>query len=56
MEKLFNDDIHNVYSSPNIIKMVKSRGIMWEGMEHGIERAQGNLGVGGRIQLKWISK
>jgi hypothetical protein len=27
--KLHNEELHNLYSSPNIIRMIKSRRIMW---------------------------
>jgi hypothetical protein len=29
--KLHNEDLHNVYSSPNIIRKIKSRRIGWTG-------------------------
>jgi hypothetical protein len=29
--KLHNEDLHNLYSSPNIIRMIKSRRMRWEG-------------------------
>jgi hypothetical protein len=29
--KLHNEELHNLYSSPNIIRMIKSRGIRWAG-------------------------
>jgi hypothetical protein len=29
--KLHNDELHNLYSSPKIIRMIKSRGIRWAG-------------------------
>jgi hypothetical protein len=29
--KLHNEELHNLYSSPNIIKMMKSRRMRWEG-------------------------
>jgi hypothetical protein len=29
--KLHNEEIHNFYSSPNIIRMIKSRRIRWAG-------------------------
>jgi hypothetical protein len=29
--KLHNEEVHNVYSSPNIIRQIKSRRIRWEG-------------------------
>jgi hypothetical protein len=30
--KLHNEELHNLYSSPSIIKMIKSRRMSWEGM------------------------
>jgi hypothetical protein len=30
--KLHNEKQHNIYSRPNIIKMMKSRRMRWEGM------------------------
>jgi acyl-coenzyme A synthetase/AMP-(fatty) acid ligase len=27
--KLQNEELHNIYSSPNIIRMIKSRGMRW---------------------------
>jgi hypothetical protein len=29
--KLHNEDIHNLFSSPNIIRMIKSRRMRWAG-------------------------
>jgi hypothetical protein len=29
--KLHNEELHNVYSSPNIIRMIKSRRMRWAG-------------------------
>jgi hypothetical protein len=29
--KLHNEDLHNLYSSPSIIRMIKSRRIRWAG-------------------------
>jgi hypothetical protein len=29
--KLLNEELHNLYSSPNIIKMMKSRRMRWAG-------------------------
>jgi hypothetical protein len=29
--KLHNDELHNLYSSPNIIKVIKSRRLRWAG-------------------------
>jgi hypothetical protein len=31
LRKLHNEELHNLYSSPNIIKMVKSRRMRWAG-------------------------
>jgi hypothetical protein len=30
--KLYNEEIHNLYSSPDIISMVKSRRMRWAGL------------------------
>jgi hypothetical protein len=30
-DKLHNGDFHNLYSSPNIIRMIKSRSMRWAG-------------------------
>jgi hypothetical protein len=30
-EKLHNDGLHNLYPSPNIIRIIKSRRIRWTG-------------------------
>jgi hypothetical protein len=29
--KLHNEELHNLYSSPSIIRMIKSRRMMWAG-------------------------
>jgi hypothetical protein len=29
--KLHNEELHNLYSSPSIIRMIKSRGMKWAG-------------------------
>jgi hypothetical protein len=29
--KLYNEELHNLYFSPNIIRMIKSRRIRWAG-------------------------
>jgi hypothetical protein len=29
--KLYNEELHNLYSSPNIIRMIKSRRMRWVG-------------------------
>jgi hypothetical protein len=30
--KLHNDELHNLYSSPNIVRVIKSRKIRWAGL------------------------
>jgi hypothetical protein len=68
--KLHNEELHNLNSSPNIIRTIKSR-IKWaghvermgrRGMDIGFwwesrrgRNHQQDLDVGGRIILKWIS-
>jgi hypothetical protein len=32
--KLHNEEFHNLYGSPNILRMIKSRRMRWEGMKH----------------------
>jgi hypothetical protein len=32
--KLHNEELHNLYSSPSIIRMIKSRRISWAGHVH----------------------
>jgi hypothetical protein len=31
--KLHNEELHNLYSSPSIIRKIKSRGMKWAGQE-----------------------
>jgi hypothetical protein len=60
--KLHNDDLHSLYSSPNIVRVIKSRRTRWAG--HVAHRGfwlggpKGrdhweDLGVGARITLRW---
>jgi hypothetical protein len=56
--ELHNDELHSLYSSPNIVRVIKSRMMRWaftgfwlgdlKGRDH-LER----LSVGGRITLRW---
>jgi hypothetical protein len=32
LRKLHNEELHNLYFSPNVIRMIKSRRMRWEGM------------------------
>jgi hypothetical protein len=67
--KLHNDELQSLYSSPNIVRVIKSRRMrraehvarmeegrcvyrIFDGRPKG-KRPLGNLGVGGRIPLKW---
>jgi hypothetical protein len=46
---LHNDELHSLYSSPNVVKVIKSMGRdMW----HAWGRVE-VLGGGGRITLSW---
>jgi hypothetical protein len=67
--KLHNDELHSPYSSPNIVRVIKSRRTRWAGhvarMGEGrcvyrilVGRPEGknhleDQGVGGRITLRW---
>jgi len=68
--KLHNEELNNLYSSPNIVRVIKSRRMRWAGHVarmgegRGVYRVLvGNLkegdhwgdpGVDGRIILRWI--
>jgi hypothetical protein len=63
--KLHNEELHNLYSSPNRIRMIKSRGMRWAGhvARMGetrnaymilVGKPEGKRPVGGRAILKWI--
>jgi hypothetical protein len=67
MEKLRNDEIHTLYSAPNIVRNIKSFG--WEGHVARISRMTKNIhvigeperrdhvkgvGVDERMILKWV--
>jgi hypothetical protein len=43
--KLYNEELHNVHSSPNVIRVIKSRRIGWWSMQHawGDEKCTQNL-------------
>jgi hypothetical protein len=68
--KLHNDELHNLYSSPNIVRVIKSRRMRWEGHVARMGRGEvftgfrlggskgrdhwEDLGVGVIITLRWI--
>ena len=70
--RLHNEELKDLYSSPNIVRVIKSRRMRWAGhVAHvGEERGcigscwgywkerdhWGDLGVDGRIILEWISR
>jgi hypothetical protein len=63
--KLHNDELHSLYSSPNIVRVIKSRRMRWAGHVARIGKGRGvyrvlvgraedhweDLGVGGRVTL-----
>jgi hypothetical protein len=67
--KLHNDELLSLYSSPNIVRMIKSRRMRWAGHVARMGEGRGftgfwlgspkardhweDLGVGGRIILRW---
>jgi hypothetical protein len=65
--KLRNSELHNLYFSTSIIRIIKSRRVRWaghiarlgrRGMHIGFlwESRKEDLDVGGRIILRWILK
>jgi hypothetical protein len=42
--KLHNEELHNLYSSPSIIRMIKSRRMRWEG--HIIRKGERRMYIG----------
>jgi hypothetical protein len=67
--KLHNDELHSVYCSPNIVRVIKSRRLRWAGHMARMGRGEvftgfwlggpkgkdhwEDIGVGGMITLKW---
>jgi hypothetical protein len=67
--KLHNDELHSLYSSPNITRVIKSRRMRWAGHVARMGEGRGvyrvlvrrperkrplrRLGVGGRVTLRW---
>ena len=70
--RLNNEELHNLYRSPNIVTVIKSRRLRWAGHVARIEEGRsafkiltinlqegvlwGGLGVDGRTILQWILK
>jgi hypothetical protein len=42
--KLHNEELHNLYSSPNIIRMIKSRRMRWAGHVARMEKREMHIG------------
>jgi hypothetical protein len=63
--KLHNEELHNLYSSPDIIRMIKSRGMTWAGhvARMGAKRNAYRILVGkpdvkrplGRPRRRWVN-
>jgi hypothetical protein len=55
MTKLHNEELHNLYSSPDIIRQVKSRRMRWAGhvARMGEETKVYKVLVGGRLTRRW---
>jgi hypothetical protein len=67
---MHNDELHSLYSSPNIVRVIKSRRMRWAGHAARMGRKEvftgfvlggpkvrdhwEHLGVSGRITLRWI--
>jgi hypothetical protein len=50
--KLHSEELHNLYSSPDIIRQIKSRRMRWESQK---ERDHSeDKGIGGRMGSEWI--
>jgi hypothetical protein len=43
--KLHNDELHSLYSSPNIIRVIKSRRMRWAGHVARMEEGRGLYGI-----------
>ena len=61
--RLHNEELHSLYRSPNIVRVIKSRRLRWAGhvarMEEGKIQERdlwGSLGIDGRTILEWTLK
>jgi hypothetical protein len=43
--KLHNDELHNLYSSPNIVRVIKSRRMRWAGHVTRVGKGRGVYGI-----------
>jgi hypothetical protein len=69
VEKLGNDELHSLFTSPNIVRVIKSRRMSWAGQVAHMGEGRGvyrfwlgglkvrdhweDLGVGGKKTLSW---
>jgi hypothetical protein len=51
-EKMYKKELHILYSSPNIIRQIKSRRMSWADMWHAWERRETVKDVGGKTRRK----
>jgi hypothetical protein len=55
--RVHNEELNDLYFSPNIVRVIKSRRMRWAGHVARMERDHwGDLGVDGWIILGWISR
>jgi hypothetical protein len=54
LRKLHNEELHNLYSSPDIIREVKSRRMMWAG--HVARMGEESGGKARRKETTWKTK
>jgi hypothetical protein len=63
-KKLHNEELHDLYSSPSIIRLIKSRWMRWAGHAAGIRakknayrtivrKSEGERPLG-RLRLRWV--
>jgi hypothetical protein len=67
-KKFYNDELHSLYSSPNIVRVIKSRRLRWAGHVARMGEGRGvgfslrgpkgkdhweDLDVGGSVSLRW---
>jgi hypothetical protein len=54
--KLHNEELHNLYSSPSIIRMMKSRRMRWEEHATRVGKRGMHIGFGGKARRKETTK
>ena len=51
-----NEELNDLYSSPNIVQVIKSRRMRWAEHVARMGEEKRDLGIGGWITVGWISK